>query len=701
MDEEGSNWQDRCERYFTSLTDSDKQRQRDKKLKDKMDEDCWKKLTEKTDKSKRKKKVQYWFRALDIHGLHFAGSVRNSLECVVWVLLTIIACGALSFLLYLTVNGYLNQNNYLELKMSSMTYKNHPPTFVTVCNLNLFRKSSLLANQGRFSKLVNINSGVFSPQPVTSTEQLMKNSDIWSILKNSGVLSYASQLDQDFLPYSGMITSDDWGSLYGASMKYGFGVWTEAVRPTLSELKLLGHKQSDMIVECFTGTGGLCQLSVTEDTRTNLGNCATFNVSDNIDKIALILNSEPSESIPVLTANHGLSVQVYSTDSYYRKHKQHIVSPGKHLIIENKKVTSITREKDCFESTGSSNKQCEENCKDSLTFKYCQCHTDGTQNTQCRVNDKFEYVCSRIVEKLFYMELLNCKCKPECREIRYETASSTIPWPSSQHLEHLESLLQHKNFNKSAITSSLSYVTINLEPEVFEELKEEQVITLLDLLSRVGGLSAFVVGISILSVFQCFWLLIKLCFHAVISRRSDSGGEIENLANSDITSITWQAYKDKNNQQPRQPRFAFQQDFGNGLQRNGSRRSYLEPIEEERKRDYTGADLNRDQVLEDQLFSHPWERTGHRRPYSTVINSNRTTGGEFPLFNYVDNRSNSPLPRCSTPDNSDYRSTARLVPADGDVTLYPPKHKMMSPGDAIKSFGSSSSKYQYSGPFYL
>lgn len=260
MDDEGSNWQDRCERYFTSLTDSDKQRQRDKKLKDKMDEDCWKKLTEKTDKSKRKKKVQYWFRALDIHGLHFAGSVRNSLECVVWVLLTIIACGALSFLLYLTVNGYLNQNNYLELKMSSMTYKNHPPTFVTVCNLNLFRKSSLLANQGRLSKLVNINSGVFSPQPVTSTEQLMKNSDIWSILKNSGVLSYASQLDQDFLPYSGMITSDDWGSLYGASMKYGFGVWTEAVRPTLSELKLLGHKQSDMIVECFTGTGGLCQL---------------------------------------------------------------------------------------------------------------------------------------------------------------------------------------------------------------------------------------------------------------------------------------------------------------------------------------------------------------------------------------------------------------------------------------------------------
>lgn len=705
MDDEGSNWQERCERYFTSLTDSDKQRQRDNKMKEKMNKDCWKSLAEKSDQSKRKNSVQYWFRALDVHGIHFAGSVRNSLECVVWVLLTVIACGALSFLLYLTVNSYLDQNNHLKLKMSSTSYKKHPATIVSVCNLNLFRKSSLSANQGRFSKLLNINSGVFNPQPVSSTEQLLKNSDIWSIMKNSlgsGVLSYTSQLDQDFLPFSGMITSDDWESLYGASMKYGFGVWAEAVRPTLSEFKLIGHKPSDMIVECFTGTGGLCQLSVTEDTRTNLGNCATFNVSDNIDEISLILNSEPSESIPVLTANYGLSVQVYSTDSSSRKHKQHIVSPGKHLTIENKKITSITREKDCVESTGSSDQQCGENCKDILTFKYCQCHTDGTQKTQCRINDKFEYVCSRIVEKLFNMEFLDCKCMSKCSETRYETASSAIPWPSSQHLEHLESLLQHKNFNKTTITSSLSYVTINLEPEVYDELKEEQVITLLDLLSRVGGLSAFVVGISILSVFQCFWLLIKLCFHAVMSRRSDSGGGIENLANSEITSITWQAYKDKNNQQQRPQRFAFQQNLGNCLQRNGSRRSYLEPIEEERKRDYTGADLNHDHVMEDQLFSHPWERTGHRRPYSTVINSNRTTGGEFPLFNYVDNRSNSPVPRCSTPDNSDYRSTARLVPADGDVTLYPSKQRMMSPGDAIKSFGSSSaSKYQYSGPFYL
>ena len=183
--------------------------------------------------------------------------------------------------------------------------------------------------------------------------------------------------------------------------------------------------------------------------------------------------------------------------------------------------------------------------------------------------------------------------------------------------------------------------------------------------------------------------------------RSNSDGTVEKLGDSEITSITWQALKNKNSNEPRHPRFPVQSDFGSYLRRNNSRRSYLEPIKEERKHDQLQKD-NRPPVAEDQLFSHPWERTGHRRPYSTMINSNRSGGDEFPLFNYIDSRSNSPLPRCSTPDNSDYRSTARLVPVDGDVQLYPSRNKVITPADAIRSYGSPSPvKYQYSGPFYL
>lgn len=170
--------------------------------------------------------------------------------------------------------------------------------------------------------------------------------------------------------------------------------------------------------------------------------------------------------------------------------------------------------------------------------------------------------------------------------------------------------------------------------------------------------------------------------------------EIENIASSEITSITWQAYKDRHKEQ-RPNRFT-QPD----LKRNG-RPSHLAPIEEERKSNNKRTESKQD-FLEDQLFSHPWERSGLRRPYTTVINSNHG-GGEFPLFNYVDySRTNSPMPRCSTPDNSDYRSTARLMPAEGDVSLFPSRNKHMSPADAIKTYGTPSpSKYQYSGPYYL
>lgn len=271
-DGNGSNWQERCERYFTSLTDNDKQKQRSctKMTKNKRcehEENCNTLAgiggKKNSDIGSKKSKMQYWFRALDIHGIHFAGSVKNNLECTMWILITIIACGGLSFLLYLTINSFIHQNNNLQLKSLSSLNKNHPDTFITVCNINLLRRSNLVSIQNRFNKLANVNSGIFNPQPVPLTEKLMKNTALWPIMENSlqtGAAAYAADLDQQFLPYSGMAASDDWGSLYGASMVYGFDIWKDAVKPTISEFKLLGHQPNDMIIQCSQDDSGICHL---------------------------------------------------------------------------------------------------------------------------------------------------------------------------------------------------------------------------------------------------------------------------------------------------------------------------------------------------------------------------------------------------------------------------------------------------------
>jgi len=83
-------------------------------------------------------------------------------------------------------------------------------------------------------------------------------------------------------------------------------------------------------------------------------------------------------------------------------------------------------------------------------------------------------------------------------EIKYETDSTTMPWPSSQHLEYLESSLQSKNFNKSTIKSSLAFVTVNIEPETFEELSEEQTITV-SILHSTSFITNIIVGHVILA----------------------------------------------------------------------------------------------------------------------------------------------------------------------------------------------------------
>lgn len=256
MDEEGSNWKDRCERYFTSLTDSDKQRQKDQK----MQSNEWKSLGAKSNNSKRAK-MQYWLRALDIHGLHFAGSTRNSLECAVWFLIALVSAGGLVFMLYLSINGYINQDNYLQLKSSTLSNKRIPSTYISICNLNVFKRSKLLQSS-RLSKLANIDFGSFNPQQYSSAKLLLETKEIWPILQRAlggGIDDFVSDLNHDFLPYAGMTKSDDWESLYGASKTYGFEIWRDAVNPSLSEIRQFGHQPNDMVVQCRESNGRDCQ----------------------------------------------------------------------------------------------------------------------------------------------------------------------------------------------------------------------------------------------------------------------------------------------------------------------------------------------------------------------------------------------------------------------------------------------------------
>lgn len=259
--EEGNNWQDRCERYFTSLTDSDKQRQKDNKFQPKELKNEWRSLGAKSDNSKRAK-TQYWLKAVNIHGFNFAGSSRNGLECSVWVLISLVATVGLAFMLFLAVSEYIKQDSYLLVKSSSVLDKKVSTTFISVCNLNLFKRSHLVSQTSRFSKLANINSGIFNAKQYSSTKQLLQNKNIWSVLHMSfgeGIDEFLSSVDQDFVPYAGMTTSDDWESLYGASRTYGVEIWRDAVRPSLTEIPQLGHQPNDMVVHCRQGNGRDCR----------------------------------------------------------------------------------------------------------------------------------------------------------------------------------------------------------------------------------------------------------------------------------------------------------------------------------------------------------------------------------------------------------------------------------------------------------
>jgi len=174
--------------------------------------------------------------------------------------------------------------------------------------------------------------------------------------------------------------------------------------------------------------------------------------------------------------------------------------------------------------------------------------------------------------------------------------------------------------------------------------------------------------------------------------------EIIRLSESEITSVTWQAYKRRRREETEIP-------IRNGfipnqpLRRNDSKhsrhskRSILSPITEENRKSPKETNTNENK-FEEKLYARPWDRTGHNRPYNNIITSGKNAGAEFPIFNSL-NEIPAPHfpPRCSTPDNSDHANSRLLQMDGGNAHMYPYKGRIVTPADAIQMYGKSASKY--------
>jgi hypothetical protein len=249
-------WKDRCERYFTSMSESESvqnENQQPKKwrtLRDVTSDDFTKSYATSTiDRAKQ------WLSAVDVHGLRVAGTANNVLETVIWIIVPCVAFGGFLFLMYLNLSVYLRQaSNYRIETIDSLLMK---APYVTVCNQNKLRFSVVASSNERFQNLLSLKEAesVRTPAPNKNGSQVIQSttfsSFVQSLLNKEELEEMILDIDATFLPFSFMASPNDWNAAFKESLKHGFQILRRAVSPNKREYSDYGHLPNRSLLQCL------------------------------------------------------------------------------------------------------------------------------------------------------------------------------------------------------------------------------------------------------------------------------------------------------------------------------------------------------------------------------------------------------------------------------------------------------------------
>ncbi|KAL3867027.1 hypothetical protein ACJMK2_044268 [Sinanodonta woodiana] len=654
MEEDTGSWKERCERYFTSMTELEsKENSPDTSgssgnQKHENDEDKqWKHLAELPGKHVNLKKineVKRWFSVLDIHGARYGGKTPNTVEFLMWFIIALAALGALSFTIYIQISDSLSSPRRFQ---TSEITEIRPPEVVpniTICNVNILKKSKILNT--RFSGLLNIfpnhfNRSVVSiPTNTDSIEKILQSkSSVWTFLSEtagSGLSDILLRVGEDYLVGTEVAELTNFQWAYNISMRGDLAnVMREFVKPTTAELSYLGHRREETLLKCFIG-GRRCR-----------------------DRYIYFLQLDKTKITSILGAG-------CQKDGQYDKFT------------------------------------CEQNCLENLVQTYCECthYSFPSRLSQC-FGFKYAYTCLRVLQELAKQKKTTiCNCPIECRTLDFEIDSRSSIWPTEGFVEYLhENLIQNNvTINISEVRNSLAKLSINFAEGKVIEVQEQTSFSILDLLARIGGLSALIAGVSIITVGELIWTVARLIWFCSINLRNKSSMKSDNmtvLTDSEITSVTWAMYKERRREEIKTGKAKHQPGItlsGNAQSRiQMSRKNvYLTPITEENQHRQT--ELH---PKENEQYNHPWERTGHSRLYSNVISERPR--GDYKIPERRGNILNTAPISAGSSENTYVELIhingfpKRQLPSSGQSNSN--KDRNLSQVDAIPSYGGSSAYY--------
>ena len=268
MTEEGdetNSWKDRCDRYFTSLTDSEENNGKDSKkehtdTKDRKDrEETWKSLSELKRQGNGYKHVKRALSVLDIHGVKIFTSSKNVLESAAWFVIITASIAAMIYVIYLQVYEYNTQTNTFVTTEIKTKFRNTDKPLVSFCNRNILKKSSVSGT--RFADLLDIEN-VNPPTNYISDgqefvtdifESNKKLKDLLTDVFNDKGDNFISALQNDVAIkiLDEASKNKNVSVIHALALAGNSDILLDYLEPSITEIQVYGHKMKEMFVRCI------------------------------------------------------------------------------------------------------------------------------------------------------------------------------------------------------------------------------------------------------------------------------------------------------------------------------------------------------------------------------------------------------------------------------------------------------------------
>lgn len=552
-------WKDRCDRYFTSISESGKNNEQENhtngsKYAEHEDnaandqKDTWKDLSEirkRTSEHWFKRKAKHIFSVLDIHGTRILSKSTGTPSFVVWLIILILCSAGFGVTLYFFLTDMIQKTSYYRTVQVDISRRTSD-VVVNICNTNKYKKSAILSSDHEELKsfINGVNGPVSVQEQVSLTNVLDGNSKLKEYLMKNGELSHViAELENDVI-IKEMLKKSSTSLLHRLSLYGRPELLHQVITMNEEDLEKLGHPTEEVLVQCWVDNSECDKRKVQTLVSTEYGKCFSILAARGSNLVQLTLNANTSEYVENLSPESGFIVSVEDSQKTASSWKPVQIPTGFHSDLHIGKLTSVARLDTC--TTLETKQECEDRCFRSYVNRLCDCSLEdnASQDQRCQTDKLKFYICIQILRVLHSERLLECQCLQACSEKIYSVElSSMFPLSDQRLMLHSSGKLN----TSDSLRENLAILTVHLTPEVFEEYQEHAAYTVFEVLIGVGGLSALVLGISVITVLEVLYLLISCIVQTIdkLKNRSKDLASPRRLSDSEITSITWAVYRQR------------------------------------------------------------------------------------------------------------------------------------------------------------